>query len=690
MSRQTAVPAPASIVLAGLAIALAMAGGGLFFWQVRGRPAPGPSQGASRPPVLASAARTGLTTAIRQRFVENGIAVDLSIDLANPAEDHSPGTLREGDDVVIRFALTDTTGKAAVRNAYPAAWLADRAPGEEGAKYCASRALSFIGGSLLNTPELDLNSYQVVTLNQDATLSVLDPLQGFGGSRLLAMVELSAPGEDWAMSGDGARIFISQPGAGRVATVDTRAWKVVANLDVGPRPSRVKLQPDDRYLWVAHDPAGASDPSITVIDTIAGRIASRVAVGEGPHDFAFPPGGRLGFVTNGGGGTVSVVDTSSTKVVRTVPTGPRPRSPSYAALADAVYVADAAADAVIAIDARRFEVRARIPIGAGLDLLAAAPDGRHVFVVGTERDELLVLDSASNRAIHRAALHRGPDQIVFSNEFAYIRHRGTEQVVMIPLAELGRPRREIPRFEFPAGQNPLGRLGKPGLAASISQAPGMNAVLVVNPADKAIYFYKEGMASPMGNFRTYGKVPQAVLAVDRSLREAGRPGVYRTLARLRRPGPFDLIFFLDAPRLVHCFPVDVQADPELARQRDAGRSVLEPMIASTTAVIGETVPLRFRLLDRATREPRTGLKDVNVLIALASGTWQVREWAREAEPGVYALDFRPSRPGYYYIWVKSDSGGLPRNDPDRVVIRVQQPPDPEPETAGESAAPSER
>jgi DNA-binding beta-propeller fold protein YncE len=488
------------------------------------------------------------------------------------------------------------------------------------------------------------------------------------------MVELAAPGEDWAMSDDQGRLFVSQPEAGRIALVDTISWKRTADLEVGPRPTRVALQQDGRYLWVAHDRPDARDPYVTVIDAVRGRVEAQVPVGPGPHEFAFSARDRRAFVANGGGGTVSAVDTASLRVVMTVPTSPRPVSPSYSAMADAVYVADADGGAVTAIDARRGVVTARIPAGPGPSRLAAAPGGRHVVVVGPERDEMLILDTASNRAVQRIGLHRGPDQVAFSTEFAYVRHRGTEQVALIPLAELGRPRSAAPRFDVPAGQNALGREGRLSPAASIVPTPGMNAVLIANPSDKAIYFYKEGMASPMGNFPTYGKLPRAILVVDRSLREAERPGDYQTLTRLRRSGEFDLIFFLDAPRLVHCFPVDVQADPGLVRKRGEGRSDLEPLDIPPSAAVGDVIPLRFRLLDRLKQAPRSGLVDVNILIYLASGAWQTREWAREAEPGVYAVGFRPPRPGYYFIHVKSDSAGLARNHHPRVVIRVDDKP----------------
>lgn len=42
------------------------------------------------------------------------------------------------------------------------------------------------------------------------------------------------------------------------------------------------------------------------------------------------------------------------------------------------------------------------------------------------------------------------------------------------------------------------------------------------------------------------------------LRATDRPGTYETVARLGRAGRYELIFFVGAPRLVHCFQVEVQ------------------------------------------------------------------------------------------------------------------------------------
>src|SRR6185503_18765637 len=128
-----------------------------------------------------------------------------------------------------------------------------------------------------------------------------------------------------------------------------------------------------------------------------------------------------------------------------------------------------------------------------------------------------------------------------------------------------------------------GRLARPTPADGIVQAPGHPSVLVANAEDKVVYFYKEGMAAPMGHFQSYGKVPRAVLVVDRSLRET-RPGIYETVAQM---GP-----------------------------------------------AGQYVAVRLKITDPVTRQARKGLRDVQVLTFLSPGTWQQRQWADEVAEGV--------------------------------------------------------
>ena len=158
-------------------------------------------------------------------------------------------------------------------------------------------------------------------------------------------------------------------------------------------------------------------------------------------------------------------------------------------------------------------------------------------------------------------MDEGPDRVTFSTEFAYIRHRGSINVVMISLKSAGREGTLPSLNRFPAGESPPGAMDDPTPADSIVPAPGAGAVLVANPKDQSVYYYREGLAAPMGTFNNYKRQPRALLVVNRSLRERARPGVYETTVRLDRAGRFDVVFLLDQPRIVHSFPITIEPDP---------------------------------------------------------------------------------------------------------------------------------
>lgn len=606
------------------------------------------------------------------RLVDQGLAIEIAI---APAE--AQGPLTEERPVRVRLSIADTLSNTPMSRLNPGAWLDRLAPGEAAAGDCKTKIETFLGGSALSRPEVDLNAYYVLALNQDATISVVDPLFGYGNSKLLAMVFLETPGEDWALTADGDRLFVSQPDSDLVAAAETETWKVVRQIPVGPRPRRLGLQPDGQYLWVAWD--GAGTDAVSGVTAINARDLSRVAdipTGKGGHDLAFSDDSRFVFVTNEGDGTVSVVDVARLAKLRDVRLGARPVSLDWSTQAKAVYVT--AGEAIAVIDPARAEPVARIQAaGAGLGAIRFAPGGRLAFVVQPAKNLVHIVDAASNRLIQTADVEAEPDAVAFSDELAYVRHRGSAIVLMIPLKTVGEPGRPVPLVDFTGGEHPPGRTPRPTPAAGIVAAPGGHpSVLVANPEDKAIYYYKEGMAAPMGHFRNYDRNPRAVLVVDRSLRET-RPGTYETVASLGAAGNYQLALFLESPRIVRCFPLQVAEDPVLAAAR---RLPLDVQIHAerTEVAVGEAVTVRLQVADPETRAPRPGL-DVRVLTFLSPGTWQQRHWATDLGKGAYEIRFEPPETGVYFVFVEIASAGMPFQKSPFLVLTAQ---------AGESGGPS--
>ena len=158
-------------------------------------------------------------------------------------------------------------------------------------KQCREKVQSFLQGSLRSRPDVDLNAYYLLALNEEANISVIDPLLGFGSSKLLTLVMLKSPGEDWVQKTSDEKLFVSMPLANQIAVVDTSTWKVVANIDTGMKPARVRLQPDERYLWVGNDARGG----VTVIDTATLKVVGQVSTGKGHHELEFSNDNRFAF-----------------------------------------------------------------------------------------------------------------------------------------------------------------------------------------------------------------------------------------------------------------------------------------------------------------------------------------------------------------------------------------------------------
>ena len=566
------------------------------------------------------------------RHLAQGLSVEMSV---RPAAASGPSDVFEGDDAELSFRITDASTGAPVPSLYPAAWLDLRQEAEDGATAagtlgCREKIRMFTRGIVGFRPMIDLTSYYILALNKDATISVIDPIVGIGGlTQLYTQILLPKPGEDWANSADRMRLYVTMPRAGRVAVVDTDSFKVVANVEAGSYPVRVALQPDGRYVWVGNDAPG-KESGVTVIDADNTSVAARIPTGAGHHELALSPDSRYAFVTNRDAGSMSVIDIRKLAKIKDVDTGGRPLSVAYSPIAKALYVADETGGGIAVVDGERHEVVARVPGKPGLRAVRFTDDGRWAFAVNALENTVQVVDASTHRVTHTVAVGATPDQVTFSKAFAYIRALGSEYITMIPLSELGKAG-PLSTKTFATGTYPPGRAPYIPIADAIVPTPEQYAVAVTNPAEKTIFYYMEGMTAPSGNFRNYGHDPMAAMVVDRSLRER-KPGVYSARVRIPLSGTYDLAFFLESPRIVHCFAVTVKPNPRLTKPPEKGLR-LEYLSPGPTVAAGVTTPLRIRISDRATNSPVTDLMDVVVQYSLASGGWNRRETATHRRRG---------------------------------------------------------
>ncbi|MDB5997481.1 MAG: hypothetical protein JWP42_4617 [Pseudomonas sp.] len=601
-----------------------------------------------------------------QTLQRDGVSVALEV---RPlAQD---GVLREGGFADVRFRVNDSASGQPLSGVNPGAWLdpetvaADQAQGRE--QSCKSRVGVFLKSSIGARPLLDLNSYFLLVMNRDASVSVVDPSVSVGGiTSTMARIDLKQPPMDWVTSRDNKRVFISMPTAGEVAVIDSEQFKLIDSVAAGSHPVRVALQPDERLLWVGNNASKAEESGVTVIDPQSLKAMKHLATGNGHHEIAFSKDSRFAFVSNRDDGTLSIIDIASLTISQQLKTGSNPLSVVYSPLSQAVYVADGKDGTVTVVDGASLKVRRVIKLKQGLGPMGFSADGRFGIVLNTLENQASVIDAATDSLIHDLNVSAEPYQVVFTKAYAYVRGLASAKVTMINLASLGAGRTPISQG-FEAGPQAPKLAGDLPLASSLAVSRDDNAVFVVNPVDNATYFYAEGMNAPMSGYPNRGQVARAAMVIDRSLREV-EPGLYSARIKLPAAGRFDVAFLLNQPNIIHCFTALVEPDKRLAQL--PGVPKVEFMLDTSTADLGRPYTVRFRIVQGAQKTQRSGVKDVQVRYFRAPTSRAQEVAALEVGDGIYEAPVTLDQHGAWYLHVRAASLGASFDDKTFASVRV--------------------
>lgn len=632
---------------------------------------PGAAGGTTPPPVPFPVSGAGSATA-------SGVRLDAEV---------APGAAA-GDPSSLRVAVVDeVTGAPVAGTSAPLVWAGLRRPGTE-AETCDRTAARLRRTGPGERADVDLGGYSVVTLDDAPTLSVLDPAVDVGGiTRLSAMPRLSGRGEDWVAGRDGRRLYVTVPSSGTVAAVDTTTFQVVAEADAGPGPTAVALDPTGERLWVSNDPGGGRG-GVTVLDVDDLRPVGSLTTGPAPLRVLFPAGGTAPAAGHGGhgpgadapepgpgsppgralvvhgDGAVVAVDGASLARVATRRL-PRPVTAAVAVPgADRVHVA-LDGGGLLVLDGTGTRVAAADGV-RGVRTLAAAPDGSAVLALSPSPGRLTVVDPATAAVRSETPLSGGPDDVVFTGGYAYVRLPGESGLAVLPVADLA-GRGALAPVRVGVGES--APAGARATASALAPVHG-HGVLVAHPADRYVYLYMPGMNAPMGGFRTDGRVPRAVTVVDRAPREQS-PGVFTAAFPVPSAGTYDVAVVLDEPRVLACLTATAQ--------EPAGRAEPAPPPAALTVLevqgpvpVGVPVPLRLALHDAEGR-PVVGVEDLGVVATHAAGTGDARGRATPRADGTYDVELVLPREGPYLLRAASPGRGLDLGDLPAVGLEAQEP-----------------
>jgi YVTN family beta-propeller protein len=242
-----------------------------------------------------------------------------------------------------------------------------------------------------------------------------------------------------------------------IATIDTATLKLTRVLKSGSDPEQFDLSRDGKRLYISNEDAAQA----SVLDTTSGAIVATIPTGHEPEGVRVAPNGKWVIVTSETDSTVSVVDTTSLKVLKTVPVGMRPRDMAFTPDSKTIYVSgegDASLSRVpipagepvtrvlqlrkearpmgVVFDAKRMRIYMstgrggtiavaeqqgtgvkllqEISVGARPWGIALSRDGRRLYTANGSSNDVSIVDTSSLSVLKKVPVGRGPWGVVLS------------------------------------------------------------------------------------------------------------------------------------------------------------------------------------------------------------------------------------------------------------------------------------
>jgi YVTN family beta-propeller protein len=248
-----------------------------------------------------------------------------------------------------------------------------------------------------SAPSSAQNAY--ITNSGDNTVSVIDTATN---TVVGSPIPVGSEPIGVAVTSDGSKVYVTT--GGTVSVIDTRTNTVTATIPVGAEA--VAVSSDGSKVYVT----GGSAPfsTVSVIDTATNSVTATIPVPiEIPYGIAVSPDGSKVYAT-GRRGPLTVIDTATNTVIANI------ELTLYGAVGIAitldgskVYAAGvfpSGGNAVLVIDTATDTLVDLIQIPCGFCEflgrgIAVTPSGRNIYVSDIERNQVWVIDTATNTVV---------------------------------------------------------------------------------------------------------------------------------------------------------------------------------------------------------------------------------------------------------------------------------------------------
>ena len=226
-------------------------------------------------------------------------------------------------------------------------------------------------------------------------MGIIDAVQ----KKFLRKIPVGSDPEQFALSKDGTRIYISNEDVRTATILDATTGKIVTFTPVSQEPEGVGVRPDGKIFYVTCETAG----DVFAIGAETGKVVGQVVVHPRPRSIDFLPDGSRAFVPSESVGELNVIDSVNQTLLKviTLPKGSRPQCVKVSPDGKKVYASTGRGGTVVVVDANTYEVLDTIKVGTRPWGITLSPDGKYLFSANGPSDDVSVVDLATDKEITR-------------------------------------------------------------------------------------------------------------------------------------------------------------------------------------------------------------------------------------------------------------------------------------------------
>jgi YVTN family beta-propeller protein len=160
---------------------------------------------------------------------------------------------------------------------------------------------------------------------------------------------------------------------------------------------------EGRWDYMAVDPASkllyvTRQDHVIVVNTQSGKQVADITGLHGTHGVVFSTGGKVGYITDGGGNQVAVFDRKTNQIVKTIPAGTNPDGAVFEPVTQTAWAFNGGSHDATAIDDNSQSVVATVKLPGKPEFPVADGKGS-IFVNIEDKNEIVHIDAKSHSIV---------------------------------------------------------------------------------------------------------------------------------------------------------------------------------------------------------------------------------------------------------------------------------------------------